>query len=113
MINRETKKYEHSIIIADGVLFYGLSDLILLKGTMKEFAYVQVLEYYKEKFDEFIEQNKNFLLEQDGASCHISKKSKVLINEFFGDQYIQNSPHSQNCIPHRNFMGWIKTEGKG
>ena len=37
MINRETKKYEPSIIVAGGVSFYGLSDLIFLKGTMKEF----------------------------------------------------------------------------
>ena len=48
MINRETKKYEPSIIVAGGVSFYGLSDLILLKGIMKEFSYAQVLEYYKE-----------------------------------------------------------------
>ena len=76
MINRETKKYEPSIIVIGGVSFYELSDLILLKGIIKEFAYAQALEYYKEKFDEFKEQNKNFLFEQDGASCHISKKSK-------------------------------------
>ena len=34
------------------------------------------------------------MFEQDGASCRISKKIKVLINEFFGDKYIQNAPHS-------------------
>ena len=33
-INRETKRFESSIIIAGGVSFYGLIDLILLKGTM-------------------------------------------------------------------------------
>ena len=42
-INRETKKYEPSIILAGGVSFYGLSDLILLKGTMTEFSYSQAL----------------------------------------------------------------------
>ena len=94
MINRENKKYEPSIIVAGGVSFYGLSDLILLKGTMKEFAYAQALEYYKEKFDGFKEQNKNLLFEQDGASCHTSKKIKILISELFGDKYIQNAPHS-------------------
>ena len=65
MINRETKKYEPSIIVAGGVSFYRLSDLILLKGTMKEFLYAQVLEYYKENFDDFKEQNKNLLFEQE------------------------------------------------
>ena len=72
-----TKKYEPSIIVAGGVSFYGLSDLILLKGTMKEFSYAQALEYYKENFDAFKEQNKNLLFEQDGASFHTSKKSKL------------------------------------
>ena len=48
-INRETKKYEASIIVAGGVSFYGLSDLILLNGTMKDFLYAQTLEFYKEK----------------------------------------------------------------
>ena len=47
MINRETKQYEPSIIVAGGVSYYRLSDLILLKGTMKEFSYAQALEYYK------------------------------------------------------------------
>ena len=45
-INRETKKFEASIIIAGGVSFYGLSDLILLNGTMTEFAYAQSIDFY-------------------------------------------------------------------
>ena len=50
-INRETKKYEASIIVAGGVSFYGLSDLILLNGTMKDFAYAQTHEFYKENYE--------------------------------------------------------------
>ena len=45
MTNRETKKYEPSIIVPGGVSFY------LLKGTMQEFSYAQALEYYKDNFD--------------------------------------------------------------
>ena len=37
MINRETKKFEPSIIVAGGVSFYGLSYLILLKETIRDF----------------------------------------------------------------------------
>ena len=48
MINRERKKFEPSIIVAGGVSFYGLSDLILLKGMMQEFFYAQALEYYRD-----------------------------------------------------------------
>ena len=50
-INRETKKYEASIIVAGVVSFYGLSDLILLEGTMRDFSYAQAIEFYKEKYE--------------------------------------------------------------
>ena len=52
-INRETKKYEASIIMAGGVSFYGLSDLILLEETMRDFSYAQALEFYKENYEKF------------------------------------------------------------
>ena len=93
-INRETKKFEPSIIVAGGVSYYGLSDLILLKGTMKEFSYSQALEYYKESYENFQKQNKNIFFEQDGASCHTSKKTKKVLENLFGDKVIQNAPHS-------------------
>ena len=41
------------MIVAGGVSFYGLSDLILLKGTMRDFSYAQVIEFYKENYKEF------------------------------------------------------------
>ena len=93
-INRETKKFESSIIVTGGVSYYGLSDLILLKGTMKEFSYSQELEYYKESYKKFQKQNKNIFFEQDGASCHTSKKTKKVLENLFGDKVIQNAPHS-------------------
>ena len=94
MINRETKKFEPSIIVAGGVSYYGLSDLILLKGTMQEFSYAQALEYYKDNYENFKNINKNIFFEQDGASSHTSKKIKKLLEELFGDNFIQNAPHS-------------------
>ena len=78
LINRETKKFEPSIIVAGGVSYYGLSDLLLLKGTMQEFSYSQALEYYKDNFENFKKQNKNMFFEQDGATSHTSKKIKNL-----------------------------------
>ena len=62
-INRETKKYEASIIVAGGVSYYGLSDLILLNETMRDFAYAQALEFYKENYENFKKQNANFYFE--------------------------------------------------
>ncbi len=32
--------------------------------------------------------------EQDGATCHTSKKVKKLLEKLFGDKIIQNAPHS-------------------
>ena len=93
-INRETKKYEASIIVAGGASFYGLSDLILLEGTMRDFSYAQALEFYKENYEEFKKNNENLYFEQDGAPCHTSKKIKLLLENLFGDKLIQNAPHS-------------------
>ena len=93
-INRETKKHEPSIIVAGGVSYYGLSDLILLVGTMRDFSYAQALEFYKDNYENFKKQKENLYFEQDGASCHTSKKIKVLLEDFFGDYLIQNAPHS-------------------
>ena len=112
-INRETKKYEPSIILAGGVSFYGLSDLILLKGTMTEFSYSQALEYYKENYDEYTKDNEALYFEQDGASCHTSKKMKILLNELFGDKLIQNAPHSPDiAYPIETFWAELKKRVK-
>ena len=42
---------------------------------MKDFAYAQSLEFYKENYENFKKQNENLYFEQDGASCHTSKKN--------------------------------------
>ena len=61
---------------------------------MKDFAYAQTLEFYKENYENFKKQNEKLYFEQDGASCHTSKKIKALLESLFGDKLIQNSPHS-------------------
>ena len=94
LINRERKKFEPSIIVAGGVSFYGLSDLILLKGTMQEFSYAQALEYYRDNYENFKKLNPNLFFEQDGAPSHTSKKIKKLLEKLFGDNFIQNAPNS-------------------
>ena len=59
-----------------------MSDLILLNGTMTDFSYAQALEFYKEKYEDFKKHNKNLYFEQDGASCHTSKKIKPCLKNF-------------------------------
>ena len=61
---------------------------------MQEFSYSQALEYYKDNFENFKKQNKNMFFEQDGATSHTSKKIKNLLEKLFGDNLIQNAPHS-------------------
>ena len=39
-------------------------------------------------------KNEYLYFEQDGASCHTSKKIKLLLENLFGDKLIQNAPHS-------------------
>ena len=52
LINKEEKKFEPSILI-DGVIYSGgLTDLIINEGTLNEFAYAQVLLFYKDWYKE-------------------------------------------------------------
>ena len=39
-------------------------------------------------------KNENLYFEQDGASCHTSRKIKLLLENLFSDKLIQNAPHS-------------------
>ena len=39
-------------MISGGVHFHGLSDLLLLEGTMNEFSYAQALFFYKDNIEE-------------------------------------------------------------
>ena len=48
LINRPMKKFEDSIMIAGGISFYGLSNLLFLDGSMNSFAYGQTLLFFKE-----------------------------------------------------------------
>ena len=52
LINKEEKKFEPSILIAGGIYSGGLTDLIINEGTLNEFAYAQVLLFYKDSYKE-------------------------------------------------------------
>ena len=38
MANKEVNKFPKSIMVAGGISYYGLSDLLVLEGTMNEFS---------------------------------------------------------------------------
>ena len=72
-------------MIAGGISFYGLSDLIIVEGTMTDFAYGQTLLHHKNNYEEFKKINKNIIFEQDRASTHKSKANTILSNSLFGN----------------------------
>ena len=52
LVSKETDKYPKSILIAGGISYYGLSDLIIVDGTLTDFENVQILLHYKKNLDE-------------------------------------------------------------
>ena len=96
-MEREEEKFPKSIMLAGGISYYGLSDLIIVEGTMNEFAYAQARLLYKNNLEEFKKIDRNIIFEQGGASCHTSKSNKQLLNYLFDAKgWIQNSPSSPN-----------------
>lgn len=111
LINRATKKFEPSIMVAGGISYFGLTNIIFVEGTMNDFAYGQTIIFYKEDIEEINSINKvNLILEQDGASCHVSKSNVNLLNEQFGiNGWIQNPPNSPDlAFPIEDLWGIIK-----
>ena len=51
LISRKERKFEPSIMVEGGISSYGLSHLLLLVGTLNEFAYGQALLYFKEDIE--------------------------------------------------------------
>ncbi len=101
-------------MIAGGISYYGLSDLMVIEGTMTEFSYAQAILNYKENLEEFKKKNKNIIFEQDGASCHTSHSNKKLLNETFGESgWIQNPPNSPDlAYPIETLWANLKKEVK-
>ena len=60
--------------------------MIIVEGTMTDFAYGQTLLHYKKNYDEFKLKNKNLIFEQDRASTHTSKANTILANTLFGEE---------------------------
>ena len=68
----------------------------MVENTVNEFAYAQMLLYFKEDFDKLQEKvDEQLYFEQDGATPHTSESNKNLIKKLFGNSFIQNAPNSQ------------------
>ena len=74
------------MVISGGISFYGVGKLVFLDGTMNDFAYGQTLMFfYKDDVDSIRDKyNKRLIIEQDGATCHKSKKNTKLLNSLLG-----------------------------
>ena len=59
-------------MVAGGISSYGLTDIILLEGTLNEFSYAHALLFYKDSFEELKKNVKqHYFLNKMGLS-HIS-----------------------------------------
>ena len=96
LINKEEKKFEPSILIAGGIYSGGLTGWIINEGTLNEFAYAQVLLFYKDSYKELKKKlNNELYFEQDETSAHTSRTNKIVIEKLFGkNSLIQNPPNS-------------------
>ena len=114
LINRAAKKFEPSIMVAGGLSYFGISQIIFVEGTMNVFSYGQTLLFYKEDIEEINKKNNvNLNLEQDGASCHTSKSNINLLDELFGNRWIQNPPNSPDlAYPIEELWAIIKPKVK-
>ena len=115
LINRPTRKFEPSIMVAGGISYYGLSKIIFVEGTMNNFAYGQTLIFYNEDIEDINRKNRiHLIIEQDGASCHRSKANTNLLDEQFGkDGWLQNPPNSPDlAFPIEDLWAIIKPRVK-
>ena len=86
LINRPKKKFEKSIMVAGGINYFGLSQLIFLEGTMNDFSYGQALLFYKDDIEKLKNKsNEEIIFEQDGAPAHTSKSNKFILNKLFSE----------------------------
>ena len=111
LINKEEKKFEPSILIAGGIYSGGLTGWIINEGTLNEFAYAQVLLFYKDSYKELKKKlNNELYFEQDGASAHTSRTNKIVIEKLFGkNSLIQNPPNSPDlAYPIEYIWAYIK-----
>ena len=111
LLNRAQHKYEQSLIIAGGISYYGATKLIIVDGTMNNFAYGQTLLFYEEDMKKIEEKfGKKLILEQDGATAHTCKISKLLLEKLFTKNgWIQNPPNSPDlAYPIEDLWGIIK-----
>ena len=111
LINRAEHKFECSIIIAGGICFYGTTKLIIVNGTMNNFAYGQTLLFYEEDMKKISQKyGKKLILEQDGPTAHTCKINKHLLEKLFTkDGWIQNPPNSSDlAYPIEDLWGIIK-----
>ena len=61
LMERGEEKFPKSLMLAGGISYYGLSDLLIVEGTMIEFTNGKAILLYKKNMDEFKKINKNII----------------------------------------------------
>ena len=111
LLNRPEHKFPKSLIIAGGISYYGVTNLIIVDGIMNNFAYGQTILFYEEDMKNIEKKfGKKLILEQDGETAHTCKSSLYLLEKLFSnDRWIQNPPNSPDlAYPIEDLWGIIK-----
>ena len=94
-MSEKTVKFPAKIIVWGAISVHGTSRLHIVKGTMSQVKYVQVLkEQLLRQVRDWFPGN-DFIFQQDGAPCHTGK----ITMKWFRDSKIrvlkwpENSPH--------------------
>ena len=96
-------------MVAGGICKNWLSNLILLNGPENEFAYAQILLYFKDDWDR-LQKGEKLFFEQDDATAHTTQNNLKLIEKLFGKaQMIRNPPNSPDfAYPIKTIWAYIK-----
>ena len=54
VINLSIKKFELFLMVAWVISYFGLTNIIIVEGTMNDFAYGQTIIFYKEDIEKII-----------------------------------------------------------
>ena len=102
-------------MVAEGISYFGLTNINIVEGTMNDFAYGTTIIFNKEDIEKISRENHiNLILEQDGASYHKNKTNTILLGQHFGKNgWIQNPPNSPDlAFPIEDLWGIIKPRVK-
>jgi len=84
LVARHKHIFNNGTMISGGIFNKGLGKIIFHNGNVNTFSCKQVLEFYREDFNQYPIK----FFQQDGARSHSSKLSRKNIISLFGERFI-------------------------